>query len=441
MLIRLSQSMALEIRHLRKRGEIYQFYLRVPVDLVPRYGQEFIRQSLRTSDERIAVRKATELTKRYRREFEILRGNPQVAPQGIGWSAKEIAQAIDDDSTGMLEESLLESKRRAYAEQSDDPEYTYAHADISEYLSPVEARAVRILHEGLDTIRLSDAIGLYWKHHKRTGDSTYMTAVERDWNRLIAFAGDIAVESLSRPMARQFVDHLLSEGLKTTSVRRKLNYINAILNTAIREGELKKQNPFANLKIQGEGSDAKPASVPEASDLKHLASTLREKSTATALIALIMVETGPRIAEISGLKVTDVFLDAPVPHIRITPNEWRGVKTISSVRECPLVGISLEAMKNALKLPRQNDALFPNYARENGGTTASAAVNKILKPWGITSKSFRHALKDRLREVGCPKDIRDAIQGHENGEIAETYGKGHTLNTMRSWLDKAKLDV
>lgn len=117
----------------------------------------------------------------------------------------------------MLEESLLESKRRAYAEQSDDPEYTYAHADISEYLSPVETRAVRILREGLDTIRFSNAIGLYWKHHKRTGDSGYMTAVERDWNRLIAFAGHIAVESLSRPMARQFVDHLLSEGLKTTS--------------------------------------------------------------------------------------------------------------------------------------------------------------------------------------------------------------------------------
>jgi site-specific recombinase XerC len=85
------------------------------------------------------------------------------------------------------------------------------------------------------------------------------------------------------------------------------------------------------------------------------------------------------------------------------------VKTASSVREFPLVGLSLEAMKKALELPRSNDALFPSYARKRGQDSASATVNKRLKKWDITSKSSRHSLKDRLREVGCPKDIRDAI--------------------------------
>jgi integrase len=66
-------------------------------------------------------------------------------------------------------------------------------------------------------------------------------------------------------------------------------------------------------------------------------------------------------------------------------------------------------------------------------------VNQRPKKWGITSKSFRHSLKDRLRAVGCPKDIRGAIQGHENGEVAETYGLGHTLKTMQDWLEKAKV--
>jgi integrase len=115
------------------------------------------------------------------------------------------------------------------------------------------------------------------------------------------------------------------------------------------------------------------------------------------------------------------------------------VKTISSVRDFPLVGIALEAVRTALKLPRTNDAIFPQYAKKSGNTNASAALSKRLKRWGITSKSFRHSLKDRLREVGCPKDIRDAIQGHENGDIAETYGLGHTLQTMQGWLEKAKV--
>lgn len=66
-------------------------------------------------------------------------------------------------------------------------------------------------------------------------------------------------------------------------------------------------------------------------------------------------------------------------------------------------------------------------------------MNQRPKKWGITSKSFRHSLKDRLRAVGCPKDIRGAIQGHENGEVAETYGLGHTLKTMQDRLEKAKV--
>ena len=50
-------------------------------------------------------------------------------------------------------------------------------------------------------------------------------------------------------------------------------------------------------------------------------------------------------------------------------------------------------------------------------------------------------MKDRLREAGCPKDIRDAIQGHSSKDIAETYGQGHTLRTMQEWLLKVAVKV
>jgi integrase len=163
--------------------------------------------------------------------------------------------------------------------------------------------------------------------------------------------------------------------------------------------------------------------------------------TPVGILSLVLMETGTRIGEFSGMKVSDVFLDAPVPYVRVKPNEWRTVKAASSAREFPLVGLSLEAMKKALTLTRTNDALFPSYARKRGQDSASAAVNERLQKWGITSKSFRHSLKDRLREVGCPKDIRDAIQGHENGEVAEAYGLGHTLKTMQDWLEKAKVVI
>ena len=437
MLIRISACMSLKTRYLTKRGEVFQFYLRIPTDLVARYGKQFIRQSLRTSDQRVAVGKAEALAKRFHAEFEAMRNNPQATPLEVSLSAKELAQALSEHDA--LIDQLLEPKRHAFAEASDDPESTYRDAPPSAYLSPVEAQAVQIMQEGLDVVRLSDAIKLYWTQHKRSGDARYVLSVERDWNRLVNFVGDIAVESLSRATARQYVEHLLSHGLKTGSVRRKLNHINAVLNTAIKEAEISKVNPFAHLKIPGEGADIQKAPIPSVDQLRDITKKFQGKSSATYLLALIMIETGPRIAEISGLKTSDVFIEAPEPFVRIEPNEWRGIKTIFSHREVPLVGVSLDAMKVALKLPRKNDALFPAYAKENGGTNASAAVNKILKPWGITSKGFRHSLKDRLREVGCPKDVRDAIQGHENGDVAETYGRGHTLKTMQDWLERAKI--
>ena len=93
-------------------------------------------------------------------------------------------------------------------------------------------------------------------------------------------------------------------------------------------------------------------------------------------------------------------------------------------------------MKVAVNLPRKGLGLFDRYARKRGNDAASAAVNKQLDKWGITSHAFRHAMKDRLREAGCTKDIRDAIQGHASPDVADTYGQGHTLRTMQGWLEK-----
>ena len=57
MLIRVSPYMTLEAQYLTQRGEVYQLYMRVPVDLVDKYGAKLIRQSLKTKDKRDALQK------------------------------------------------------------------------------------------------------------------------------------------------------------------------------------------------------------------------------------------------------------------------------------------------------------------------------------------------------------------------------------------------
>ena len=434
MKVSLGIAVSIQTRYLQQRGSVFQFVMRVPADLVQRYGKQFVRISLKTSNGLDAVKKTEVLAKKYLAQFQALQDNPKLTPFEITTTAREIA--VSWGTMANFIEHVVEPKQDRYA---NGDEYVHREAPASAYLTPLELEAGKLLLDGLDTVRLSDALALYWKNHRRSGDPDFVIGVERDWNKLMSLLGDIPVVDLSRAQARQFIEHLTEQGLKTTSVRRNLNHVVAIFRSAIREAELTKQNPFEGLKISGEGEDAKAASVPTRETLQDIAQTFHSDTSGTALLSLILMETGTRIAEFSGMKVSDVFLDGPVPYARIKPNEWRGVKTISSVRDFPLVGITLEAVRRALKLPRTGDAIFPQYGKKSGNTNASAAVNKRLERWGITSKSFRHSLKDRLREVGCPKDIRDAIQGHENGDIAETYGLGHTLLTMQGWLEKSKV--
>jgi len=431
MLLPVSPIVSVRTRYLQQRGAVFQFVMRVPTDLVERLGQRFIRMSLKTSDPQEAIRRAEPLAKQYLAQFTSLQADQTLVPAYASKTPTEVAAQY-----GNVEYFIrhVVDPRTLKHPRGDN-------AVPEEILNPFELQVLDVLNEGKGPLRLSGAIKLYWKTHKKAGDPDFVAGVQRDWTKLIKHVGDIPLEKLSRENARTFVDHLASEGNKTTTIRRCINHIKAVLSAAIREAELTKVNPFSALRIANEGQDATAAAVPERSTLEDIARALKDDTTPVGILTMILMDTGTRIGEFSGMKVSDVFLDAPVPFVRVKANEWRTLKTGSSKREFPLVGLSLDAMKHALALPRTNDALFPSYGRKRGQDSASAAVNKRLQKWDITSKSFRHSLKDRLREVGCPKDVRDAIQGHENGEIAETYGLGHTLQTMKDWLEKAKVTV
>jgi hypothetical protein len=87
---------------------------------------------------------------------------------------------------------------------------------------------LRVFQEGVDVLRLPDAIRLYWQSHRKAGNPDFVTAVERDWNKLIAHAGDIPLQNLTREHARALIDHLAAEANKTTTIRRSLNHIKAV---------------------------------------------------------------------------------------------------------------------------------------------------------------------------------------------------------------------
>ena len=155
------------------------------------------------------------------------------------------------------------------------------------------------------------------------------------------------------------------------------------------------------------------------------------------LVALVS-DTGMRLAEAAGLLVDDLVLDKDIPFVIIQKHFWRGLKTIGSERQIPLVGLSLWASQR-IEATQTNVFAFPRYNKNHrtNSNSASAALNKWIKQ--ITGSdysmhSFRHSLRDRLRAIECPPDIADQIGGWTTQGIGPGYGNGYEVDVLFRWM-------
>lgn len=444
MFIKIGVALSVMAKYVQRRGDSFQFCMRVPSHLHKAYGKERIRISLNTTEAATAFREAEKLARKYEAEFKVLADGVKATPADLVVAGEALADQYD---LGTFIDFVAEPLRRLYA---NGDEHIHDLASPSDYLSPQQVKALEVLQTRAtpQSHMLSDAFDVYMRSHQRGNDATFVTKQKRDWDTLIDVIGNIEFDKLSRDHSRHVIDVLSKQGKKTATVRRTVTVLSAVAASAIREWSLVRTNPFEKVAIQGEGKDAKETTVAGTTQLKQIVQAMRPLTTsAPALLALMQLEMGTRIGELAGLAVSDVVLDHEVPHIVIREQPWRTLKTKVSIRHVPLMGVALEAVKHALTLPRksngydQGQGLFSQYAKPKGNDSASAAVNKRIKKWGLSSHSFRHTMEDRLREVGCPEDVRNAIQGHTNGSAAEQYGKGHSLKVKQGWLQKVVLST
>ena len=150
-----------------------------------------------------------------------------------------------------------------------------------------------------------------------------------------------------------------------------------------------------------------------------------------ALLCMALIETGCRPSELANIRPENIRLDAEVPHIRIRPTKDRELKSGASVRDISLVGIALEAM-------RQAPNGFPHY--RDRSYLLSASLTKAFKARGLfpTSQhriySFRHSFESRMLEAGLDFGLRCTLMGHRNPR--PEYGDGGSLAYRRDELLK-----
>jgi integrase len=150
-----------------------------------------------------------------------------------------------------------------------------------------------------------------------------------------------------------------------------------------------------------------------------------------ALLCMALIETGCRPSELANIRPENIRLNAEVPHIRIRPTKDRELKSGASVRDIPLVGVALEAM-------RQAPNGFPHY--RDRSYLLSASLTKAFKARGLLPSkqhriySFRHSFESRMLEAGLDFGLRCTLMGHRNPR--PEYGDGGSLAYRRDELLK-----
>ena len=251
--------------------------------------------------------------------------------------------------------------------------------------------------------------------------------------------GDRPISAYSSSDAGKFRDWLLDKGLTVVSTKRVFATIKSIINLTISEHGLNCSNNFSRT-FMPDRDDVKQRKPIPIDQIKKVQQRCYELDDEPRWLLALISDTGLRLSEAVGLAVSDIKLDAPTPHIIVQPHQWRSLKTKSSHRKVPLVGVSLWAAKRVTHnsntpyaFPRYNDGELAN------ANSASAALNKWLKPMvseGSVVHSFRHSMRDRLRAVECPKEIIDQIGGWLSSDVGESYGEGFPQKIVKNWLDK-----
>ncbi len=219
-------------------------------------------------------------------------------------------------------------------------------------------------------------------------------------------------------------DKIAREGLTPNSGNKDFSHISSTLRLVVKKKRLGLILPLGGLSFsEGEKGTRAPFAENWIRDKILAPGAMAGLNTEARCLVLGMINTGYRPSEAQGLRKDHIRLDANVPHISIEP-EGRTLKTSSSRRTLPLVGISLEAF-------RACPEGFPRY-RDKAGL--SATVNKFLRENGLTPTTghtlygLRHSFEDRLLDRDVDERIRRDLVGH--ALTRERYGKGASLEKL-----------
>ena len=163
-------------------------------------------------------------------------------------------------------------------------------------------------------------------------------------------------------------------------------------------------------------------------------------------IPLIGMFTGMRLGEIAQLTTEDIRQVQDIWVFDVHDRAGNQLKTASSNRQVPvhhrLIDLGLLTYRDDVAAAGHH-RLFPELEKASDGFESSAFSKRFaryLAKCGVkidqrlTFHSFRHTIKDLMREAGVDRSLQDAICGHDDGSVQAGYGRGYSAAALSKAL-------
>jgi integrase/recombinase XerC len=282
-----------------------------------------------------------------------------------------------------------------------------------------------------------------------------------------------ALVAVNHQLIREFIAHLHDEGLRKSSIARKLATLRSFFKYCVREGLLKESparlvptpklpkripsvlsaeemNAFLNQLAPPQSGPGDPGSLPQSS---RVAQSQRFETRAVEeglllprdrAILELLYAAGLRVSELTGLNLIDIDRRDRMLRVRGKGNKERVVPYGGKAQEAfesywPLreeLLLQTAGSRASRRFAPHSEAVFLNYA---GRRLTQRSVGRIVKKyvrlinvnWDLHPHSLRHAFATHLLADGADLRAIQELLGHQSLSTTQKY----THASIRQLMD------
>ena len=430
-------------RHIRKpKGQRnWIAFIRVPDDVRHIIGKTQLKKSLKTGDEKEAMRRAIPVVAQWEALFDKARTSPAVS----------LAEKLDE-----LKRVYADVKAAEAAAHTDE-----SWLDLQESLGGLESEIEELVRKASAT---EDTAAMAYKlitgelllipeilpeYLEVTPGTTATKAAKKLAIERFSPAVDNIAQNISRRAVLDYARGLQSSGLGVTTVRRHMAFLSGFWMFLRDDNGLfgDQGNPFSRVPLRDGRSRAEARKAARRAftheELQRLSAALQSRSNDPSWrqvyhLFLVAVHSGMRIEEIARLKTSDVEDNC---------FSIREAKSSAGIRKVPIHGDIRAVVSELVSNATAEGFLFdtPESAGRRGlrmGSMFSQLKTELGFGPELTFHSLRKSFASELEAMAVPEITAARLLGHEVKSLSYgIYSSGTPLRQLREAVDRLKFGL